>query len=504
MLKSITVSRRSRMRIRSGLMRVRNSCSKRFENGVSQRETFCELPCNPIITSISNIMCDPAGLHNIHQTLWLTTVSTTEDPFVTDNCHAIGRPDYTRKHAFWKQELPNREGRSDRIPQTATTNATVRLIALRGHYFFLAVHARTLDSDQKSEIPTKLTNCWVINHIAWYSALALSNSNSAASNFYLRRACFLHTRRSRPRRQKHSLRCQGTGSLVAASTIQEPYPSPPGSPRDAPSATAIQMMLNHDWLLDPHFPPIRVDLMLNWQAAYFVMIACGFGVWCDDNRKRLTRDVHLRGCPRAQVRRRDDRDYHTQSDVLPVVHHIPNTYRMGVLRAPTRLPQLHYPGKENVNAHKFPRRIVLVFYASVKVKFVHNEGPPWTLIAYLNFGYSSKPLSFPKIPDDATLATPATYDQESVQLSSEYHASVILKGLAKSVGCLCSTNIQDIWKTSEQHYLLRSGEANETAVSFSDCRTSIRPYWCCFMCRNKTNLSFTNSTKPADASGCGF
>ncbi|KAG5445880.1 hypothetical protein CSKR_113558 [Clonorchis sinensis] len=50
----------------------RSWCSQLLKDGVSQAtEAFCEFPCNPIMTSTSGVVRDPAGLQNMHQTLWL-------------------------------------------------------------------------------------------------------------------------------------------------------------------------------------------------------------------------------------------------------------------------------------------------------------------------------------------------------------------------------------------------------------------------------------------------
>ncbi|GAA54171.1 hypothetical protein CLF_112471 [Clonorchis sinensis] len=60
--------------------RRRSMCSQILECGVSQRaETFDEYPYDSMFTSTSSIVRDPAGLQNMHQTLQLDAVSSTED-----------------------------------------------------------------------------------------------------------------------------------------------------------------------------------------------------------------------------------------------------------------------------------------------------------------------------------------------------------------------------------------------------------------------------------------
>ncbi|KAG5451153.1 hypothetical protein CSKR_102678 [Clonorchis sinensis] len=54
--------------------RYRRKCYEVLEDCVSQAtETFREFPCNPIMTSTSGIICDPAGLQNMNQTLRLAS-----------------------------------------------------------------------------------------------------------------------------------------------------------------------------------------------------------------------------------------------------------------------------------------------------------------------------------------------------------------------------------------------------------------------------------------------
>ncbi|KER30672.1 LOW QUALITY PROTEIN: hypothetical protein T265_13124 [Opisthorchis viverrini] len=77
MLTSVTVARRSRTAIRFDERR-RSRGSQLLEDGVPQStRTFRKFPCNPIMTSTSGIMRDPAGLQHMHQPIRLATVSTT-------------------------------------------------------------------------------------------------------------------------------------------------------------------------------------------------------------------------------------------------------------------------------------------------------------------------------------------------------------------------------------------------------------------------------------------
>ncbi|KER26372.1 hypothetical protein T265_06356 [Opisthorchis viverrini] len=69
--------------------RSRNRFFQLLDDGASQATKFRESRCNSTMTSTSRILSAPAGLQHMRRTLWLATVSTTQDRLVTDQAGSL-------------------------------------------------------------------------------------------------------------------------------------------------------------------------------------------------------------------------------------------------------------------------------------------------------------------------------------------------------------------------------------------------------------------------------